>query len=134
MIFHLLEEWQNIAPSPSLETEGTPTVVVRCLAAHADHRVDRRGAADDFAAQISERAAIEARLDFRAKHPVAARIADGKQISSRNVVPNPIVQAAGLEQKHAASRIGGEAGGQKASPPPAPPAYPTALPVSTPRC
>src|SRR5258708_34401233 len=111
MIFHLLEEWQSIAPSPSLETEGTPTVVVRCLAAHADHRVDRRGAADDFAARISERAAMEARLDFRAKHPVAARIADGKQISRRNVVPNPIVQAAGFEQKHAAFRIGGEAVG-----------------------
>src|SRR5258708_12306044 len=108
MILHLLEEWQNIAPSPSLETEGTPTVVVRCLAAHADHRVDRRGAADDFAARISERAAIEARLDFRAKHPVAARIADGKQISSRNVVPNPIAQPPGFHHTHPAPRTAPE--------------------------
>src|SRR5580704_7658615 len=115
MILHLLEERQNIAPSPSLESEGAPTIVVRCLAAHADHRVDRRGAADDFAAWISERAAIEASLDFRAEHPVGTRITDGKEISSRNVVPNPIVQAAGFEQKNAALGISGEAIGQNAS-------------------
>src|ERR1700689_1168473 len=107
MIFKLFEKRQDVAPCPARKSERAPAIVVRCLAAHADHGVDRRGSADDFAAWVSERAAIEARLALGPKHPVRAWIADGEQVSRWDVEPNPIVRAASLEKHNPTSGISG---------------------------
>src|SRR5271155_454781 len=107
MIFELFEYRQHVVPRPARKSERAPAIVVLCLAAHADHGVDCRGAADDFAARVSERAAIQTRFAFSPEHPVGAWIADGKQVARWDVVPDPIVRTAGLEQQNPTSGIGG---------------------------
>src|SRR5262249_20571474 len=67
------------------------------------------------AARIVEAAAVEPRLRLGLEHPVRARIADGEEVTHRDVEPDPIVVAAGFEQQHARSRIGGEAVRQQAA-------------------
>ena len=103
-----LEERQHVVPAPAGEPELAPVVVVGGLAAHVDHGVDGGGAADHLAARIVEAAAVEPRLRLGLEHPVGARIADGEEIADRDVEPDPVVPAAGLEQQHARSGIGGE--------------------------
>ena len=76
-------------------------------------------AADHLAARIVQRAAVQARLGLGLEHPVRARIADGEQIADRNVEPDPVVLAAGLQQQHPS---GGSADSRLASTQPAEPA------------
>src|SRR5262249_35790666 len=90
------------------EPELAPVVVIGGLAAHVDHGVDGRGAADHLAARIVEAAAVEPLLRLGLEHPVRARVADGEEVAHRDVEPDQIVLAAGFEQQHARSRIGGE--------------------------
>ena len=101
VIFVLLEVGQHVVPAPAAESELAPMVVVGGLAAHVDHGVDRRRAADRLAARITEAAAVEAFLRLGLEAPVRARVADGEQIADRDVKPDPIVAAAGLEHQHA---------------------------------
>ena len=106
MVLVLLEHRQHVVPAPAGEAELAPVVVVGGLAAHVDHGVDRRRAADHLAARIVQRAAVEAGHRFGLEHPVRARIADGEQIADRDVEPDPVVAAAGFEHQHAVVRIG----------------------------
>ena len=108
MVLVLLEERQHVVPAPAGEAELAPVVVVAGLAAHVDHGVDRRRAADHLAARIVQRAAVEAGHRFGLEHPVGARIADREQVTDRDVIPDPVVAAAGFEQQHAIARIGAE--------------------------
>ncbi len=111
----LLEKRQHVVPRPAGQTQLAPVVVVAGLPAHIDHGVDRRRAADHLAARIIQAAAVEARLGFGLEHPVRARIADGEQIADRDVIPDPVVAAAGFEQQHAIARIGRQAVRQHAA-------------------
>src|ERR1700730_19368464 len=52
MILVLLEKGQHIVPAPAAQPELAPVIVVRGLAAHVDHRVGSRSAADRPAARI----------------------------------------------------------------------------------
>src|SRR6202044_4101956 len=97
MIFELFEYRQHVAPCPARQSERAPGIVVSGLAAHADHGVNRGGTTQAFAARVSERAAIEARLAFGPEHPVRAWIADGKPVAPGDVGRNPIVRNAGLQ-------------------------------------
>ena len=90
-------------------------IVVGGLAAHIDHGVDGRRAADHLAARIIQAAAVEARLRLGLEHPVRARIADREQVADRNVKPDPIVAAAGFQDQHALGRIGRQAVGEQAA-------------------
>ena len=103
------EERQHVIGTPAGEPKLAPMIVVRRLAAHIDHGVDRGRPADHLAARIIEAAAVEALLRLGLEHPVRARIADGEKIPDGDVEPDPIVLAAGFEQQHARCRIGGEA-------------------------
>ena len=103
------EERQHVIGTPAGEPELAPMVVIGGLAAHVDHGVDGRGAADHLAARIVEAAAVEALLRLGLEHPIRARIADGEEIADGDVEPDPIILAAGFEQQHARCRIGGEA-------------------------
>jgi hypothetical protein len=115
MILVLLEERQHVLPAPAGESELAPMVVVAGLAAHVEHGIDRRRSADHLAARIRQAAAVEPLLRQRAVHPVGARIADGEKIADRDVVPDPVVAAARLEQEHSLVGIGGEPVGQQAA-------------------
>src|SRR5580704_1736657 len=97
MIFVALEIRQYVIPAPAAQAELPPVIVIGGLAAHIDHGVDRRRAADHLAARIIEAAAVEALFGLGLKTPVGARIADGEQIADRNVKPDPVVAAAGFE-------------------------------------
>ncbi len=90
-------------------------IVVGGLAAHIDHGVDRRRAADHLAARIIQAASVEARLRLGLEHPVRARIADGEQVADRNVKPDPIVAAAGFEDQHALAGVGRKPVGEQAA-------------------
>src|ERR1700691_5760619 len=78
MIFVPLEARQQVIPAPAVEPKLPPMIVVRGLAAHVDHGIDRGRAADDLAARIVEAAAIEPRFRLGLEAPVRARIADGE--------------------------------------------------------
>ena len=64
---------------------------------------------------IGEGAAVQPGLGLGLEHPVGARIADREEVADRDVKPDPVVVAAGLEQQHAIRRIGGQPVGQDAA-------------------
>src|SRR6202000_1464427 len=105
---------QHVVPAPATQTELAPVIVVGGLAAHIDHGVDRRRAADHLAARIIQAAAVEALFGLGLKTPVGAWIADGEQIADGNVKPDPIVAAAGFENEYALAGVGREPIGQNA--------------------
>jgi hypothetical protein len=92
-----------------------PMVVVGGLAAHIDHAVDGRAAAEHLAARIAERAPSEARLVLGLEAPIDARIAVRVEIAHRNMDPQIVVLAARFEQQHAVGRIGRQAVGEHAA-------------------
>jgi hypothetical protein len=120
MVGLFLEEGQHVVPAPAGQPELAPMVVVGRLPAHVDHGVDRRRAADHLATRIVQCAAVQSRLGFRLEHPVGTRVADREQVADRNVKPDPVVLAAGLQQQHAVVRIGSEAVRQHAARRPCP--------------
>jgi hypothetical protein len=54
-ILGLAEEGQNIVPAPAGAAHLPPEIVITRLAAHVDHAVDRRRAAEHLAARIAQR-------------------------------------------------------------------------------
>ena len=115
LVLVLLEIGQHVVPGPAGIAHLPPQVVVARLAAHVDHAVDRRAAAEHPAARIIEAAAVEARLRGGLEAPVGARIAHQVEIADGDVDPVVVVLAAGLEQQHARGRIGGEPVGEQAT-------------------
>ena len=101
MIVETLEDGADVVPAPAGEPELAPVVVVLGLAAHRDHGVDRRAAADHLAARVFQAAPVQAGLLLGLEHPVRPRIADGKQVAHRNVEPDPVVAAARFQEQHA---------------------------------
>src|SRR5580704_456965 len=90
-------------------------IVIGGLAAHIDHGVDRRRAADHLAARIIQAAAVETFLGLGLEAPIGARIANGEQIANWNMKPDPVVAAAGLEDEYALAGICGQAVGEDAA-------------------
>ncbi len=113
MLFVPLEIRQHVIPAPTGKPELAPMVVISRLPPHVDHGVDRGRAADRLAARIVEHATVKARLGLGLETPVRARIADGEQITDRNVEPDPIVRPAGFEHEHAAFPVGRQPIGQQ---------------------
>ena len=109
MVFGLQEVGQDVVPPPAEVPELLPVIVVRRLAPHVDHAVDRGAAAQHLAAGVDEAAPVEAGLRRRLHHPVGAGVADTVEIPHRNMDPVVGVAAAGLQQEHADARIFGEA-------------------------
>jgi hypothetical protein len=116
MVFAALEQRQHGIPAPAGVADGRrPAVVILALAAHVDHAVDRRAAAEHAPARIQKRTAVEPRLLARVISPVRARIADAIQIADRDVDPVVVVAAARFEQQHANVRIGRQPIGEHAA-------------------
>ena len=108
MVFGLQEVGQDIVPAPAKVAELAPVLVVRRLAAHVDHAVDRRAPARHLAAGIDQAAPVEPRLGRRLHHPVGARVADAVEVPHRDMDPVVGIAATGFEQEHAGARILGE--------------------------
>src|SRR5579871_933246 len=108
VVFDPLKHRTDIIPAPAGEAELAPVIVVGGLAAHRNHRVDRRAAADHLAARVGEGPPVQASLGFGPVHPVGARVADCKQVADRDVEPDPVVVAAAFEHQHFCARVSGE--------------------------
>ena len=117
VVLGALEHRQHVVPRPAAQPVRGPVVVVGLLAAHVDHRVDRRAAAEHLAARIADAAAVQARIGLRDVAPIGARIADRVEIADRDVDPEVVVLAAGLEQQHVV-RSGRPTSGSRARSPP----------------
>ena len=98
----------HVLPAPAFEAELAPAVIVGRLPAHVDHAVDRRTAAERLAARIGDGPAVEAGLLLGHEHPVRTRIVERVEIADRDMEPDPVVLAAGLEQEHAMAGIRGQ--------------------------
>ena len=55
MIVKALEDWTHVVPAPAGETKLSPVIIIRRLAAHGDHGIDRRRTANHLAARIFQR-------------------------------------------------------------------------------
>ena len=108
VVLGLQEVGQHVVPAPAKVAELAPAVVVRRLAPHVDHAVDRRAPAQHLAARVDEAAPVEARLRRRLHHPVGAGVADAVEVAHRDVHPVVVVAAAGLQQEHAGAGVLGE--------------------------
>ena len=115
VIFEPAERGQHVVITPAGQAELAPVVVIGGLSAHRDHGVDGGGAADHLAAGIGQRAAVEAGFGLGPEHPVRTRIADGEEIADRDVKPDPVVVAAGLQDQHAVIGIGRQPVGDDAA-------------------
>ena len=98
--FAAQEMRQHVVPAPARVAELAPVVVVGGLAAHVDHAVDGRGTADHLAARVAQRSPVQARHRLGAIAPVGPRVAHGVEVADRDVEPDPVILAAGLEQQH----------------------------------
>ena len=67
-----LKVGQHILITPSACAVALPIVEVTSVAAHEDHAVDRRGAADNLAPRLMDRPAAETRLGLGIEAPVKA--------------------------------------------------------------
>ena len=141
VVLRALEVGQHVVPGPAGIAELAPVVVVGRLAAHVDHAVDRRAAAQHLAARIVQRTSVQAGLGLGLEAPVGARVAHGVEIADRDVDPEVVVAAAGLQQQDAV-RWGRRTGGwparsrpcrrrrrcSRTPPPPAPSRRPAGIP------
>src|SRR5690606_35602798 len=98
MVFGLPEIVEDVVPTPTLAAHLPPEVVIARLSAHVDHAIDRRTPAEQLAARIGERAAVEAFFLLRQEAPVRARIVDAVEIADRDMHPMVIVRAARFEK------------------------------------
>src|SRR5262245_26843630 len=115
MIDVLTKVGPHVIPRPARQPQLTPMIIVAGLAQHVDHAVDRRRSADDLSARIVEAATIEPRFWLSLQQPIGAWIADGKEISDRDVKPDPVVFPARLQQQHAVRGISRKAVGEDAA-------------------
>ncbi len=115
MILEPPERGQHVVITPAREPELAPVVVVGGLSPHRDHGVDGGGTADHLAAGIGQRAAVEAGFRLGPEHPVRAGIADGEEVADRDVKPDPVVVAAGLQDQHAVFGVGRQPVGDDAA-------------------
>ena len=114
LVLVLLEVGQHVVPAPAGIAHLPPGVVVARLAAHVDHAVDRRAAAQHAPARIGEAAAVQAGLGGGLEAPVGARVAHQVEVADGDVDPVVVVPAARLQQQHAPGRIGRQPVGQQA--------------------
>ena len=92
------EHGQDIVPGPATVAELRPVVVVARLAAHVDHGVDGRAAAENLATRITDGPAVQAGFGLGSIAPVGPGIADGVEIADGNVDPEVVVLAACLDE------------------------------------
>ena len=115
VILGFFEVRQDFIPAPAHATRLAPALIIRGLAAHIDHAVDGRTAAQHPAARVIYSAAIQPGLGFGFETPVHLRVADAIEITDRDMDPGVGVLAAGLQQQHRGVFLRGQAVGERAA-------------------
>ena len=122
IVFQLLVERQCLAgrvraaPTPPFVTGGLgPQLVIACLTAHVDHRVDRRAATEHPASRVDDAAAGQPRVGLGGEAPIGAGVGDRIQVANRHLDPEPVVFAPGLDQEHPVIGVGAEPVGEQAA-------------------
>jgi hypothetical protein len=100
LVFCLFEVRQNAVPVPAGAAALPPFIVVRGIAAHIHHAIDRTRAAEYLAAWLIQRASIELPFRFALVHPVDARIGVHAGEAHRGMNPWIAILAAGFQQQH----------------------------------
>jgi hypothetical protein len=85
--FHVPENRQYLAVAPTAIAELRPGIVVLRLAAHEDHAVDRRGAAQELPARDGNAALARAFVGLRRIQPVGGGIFDQPRETDRDARP-----------------------------------------------
>ena len=83
VVLRALEVGQHACEVPALAAEGGPSVIVRRLAAHIGHAVDRAGAAQHLATRHEVAAPVPRRVRLRLVRPVVARVAQCEEEAGR---------------------------------------------------
>ena len=109
--FHLLEDRQHLAVAPAAIAELRPGVVVLRLAAHEHHAVDRRRAAQQFAARDRDAALAGAVVGLRGVQPVGRRVLDQPGETDRDPRPGMAFPAR-FQHQHPVPGIGAEPVGE----------------------
>ena len=97
---------QQFAIAPARRAEPFPVVEILVLAANEDQAVDRRRAAEHAAARPDDRAAARGLARLGLEQARKALVVDRAVVADRQLEPEISIGAAGLQQQHAAGRIG----------------------------
>ncbi|MCY1294687.1 hypothetical protein D9M70_439920 [compost metagenome] len=105
MGFEPAEIGKHVVIAPARIAGGFPVVEIVARAAHVDHRVDRSGAALDLAARHVDAAILKRGFRLARIHPVHLRVIVAAGVADRDLEPEGIVVAAGLDQKHLVATV-----------------------------
>ena len=114
LVLGLAEVREDAGVVPPDTAALSPAVVVRRRAAHINHAVQRRGAAEHLAARLIRRATVEAGDRLALEPPVVGVVRIELVEADRDVNPGMAVALAGLEQQHAIATILGKPSGDGA--------------------
>jgi hypothetical protein len=104
-VFCPLEQWQKVGKAPAGVALCRPTVVVLAVAAGVDLRVDRAGAAQDFAARLEALAASQSFLRCGEVMP-AVHQAKGQHDGKTQRCPHEHRMVRSTRFQHADGRVG----------------------------
>ena len=94
-----LEVGQHVVPRPAAAAELRPDVVVGRLAAHVEMAVDRARAAQHLAARVLYAAVVDVGAGRGLVAPVELVVVDGLVEAGRDLDPDVVVLAAGLDHR-----------------------------------
>ncbi len=112
--FHVAEDRQYLAIAPAAIAELRPGIVVVRLAAHEDHAVDRRRAAQQLAARDGNAALAGALVRLRRIQPVGGGVVDQPGKSHGNARPG-VAFAPRFQHQHFVPGVGTQPVGQDRS-------------------
>ena len=101
IVFELAEVRFNVLEPPTARARLFPGVVVAGLAAHINHAVDERRAAQALAARHRDHATARAFLGLGLEAPVVGRVRQQLAEAGRDADPQAARLAAGLQHQHA---------------------------------
>ena len=115
VVLRLLEERQHVVEAPAFVAELAPVIVVPGVAAHVQHRVDRRGATEGLAARPIHAPVVAMRLGCGLVAPVVRRFVAQAREAGRHLQHKRVVGGARLEDQDAQPIVFGEAVGDRAA-------------------
>jgi hypothetical protein len=100
VILMRVESRQAVLPMPRrIPGQRRPAIIVARLSAHVDHPIDRRAAAERFAARIAHATAVQPRRGLGFKQPVGAQITDAIKIADGHMDPRRAVLLPSLDHQ-----------------------------------
>src|SRR5690606_9081103 len=106
LVLMLEEKREYILPPPPGIAELAPVIIIAGLPAHVDHAVKCGAATQNLPARKLKLAAVEPWLTYRLEAPIGPRIAKAIQVPNRDMDPDVVTLATGLEKQNANARVG----------------------------